>query len=99
MADKPLVIHPAALEELQSAVTWYLGRSEVAAAKFVASVDRAIDAVIESPSRWPLGESSTRKFVLRRFPFAIIYRETMDSLQILAVAHGNRKPGYWKKRL
>jgi plasmid stabilization system protein ParE len=99
MADKRLVIHPVAFEELQSALSWYLVRSEVAAAKFIASVDRAIEAVTESPLRWPSGDHGTRKFVLRRFPFAIIYRETKDSLQILAVAHGHRRPGYWKGRL
>ncbi len=99
MAAKPLQIHPAALEELQSAVAWYLDRSEVAAAKFVAAVDRAIASVTESPSRWPRGDHDARKFVVRRFPFAIIYRETKQSLQILAIAHGHRKPGYWKGRL
>jgi len=99
MADKPLVIHPAALQELRSAVDWYLSRSGVAAEKFVEAVDRAIDLVNEAPSRWPLGDHATRKFAVRRFPFAIIYRETKDSIQILAVAHGHRKPGYWKGRL
>ena len=99
MADRSLVIHPAALEELQSALRWYLRRSEVATAKFVASVDRAIEAVTGSPSRWPIGDHGTRKFIVRRFPFAIIYRETEDSVQILAVAHGHRRPGYWKGRL
>jgi toxin ParE1/3/4 len=74
-------------------------RSETAALKFIAELDRVIDLAIESPGRWPSGKHSTRKFVLQRFPFAIIYREKRDVVQVLAIAHGHRRPGYWKERL
>jgi len=98
-AAKRLEIHPAALEELKSAVVWYLQRSEPAAQEFVGEVDRAIDLIVESPSRWPKGDYATRRFVLKRFPFAISYRERESGIQILAVAHGHRRPGYWRDRL
>jgi len=41
----------------------------------------------------------TRKLVLQRFPYVIVYREKESSVEILAVAHGHRQPGYWKDRL
>jgi predicted RNase H-like HicB family nuclease len=75
MAAKPLEFHPAAFEEFEAAVTWYLERSQIVAARFVAEVDRAIGLVVSSPERWPSGEYATRKFVLRRFPFVVVYRE------------------------
>jgi plasmid stabilization system protein ParE len=99
MAAKRIEIHPAALDELKSTVEWYLERSEPAADEVVAEVDRAVALVIESPRRWPIGEDNTRRFVLQRFPFAIIYRERDSAVQILAFAHGHRRPGYWKERL
>ncbi|MGO9649194.1 MAG: type II toxin-antitoxin system RelE/ParE family toxin [Terriglobales bacterium] len=99
MAGKRLDIHPAALAELKSAVKWYLERSEPAAQEFVAEVDRAIDLVMDSPKRWPAGEYATRRFILQRFPFAVTYREKESGVQILAFAHGHRRPGYWKERL
>jgi len=99
MAAKLVEIHPSALAELKSALTWYLERNETAALKFAAEIDRSIELIVDSPGRWPSGEQSTRKFVLRRFPFAIIYREKPDAVQVLAVAHGYRRPGYWKDRL
>jgi toxin ParE1/3/4 len=99
MAAKPLEIHPSALTELQAALTWYLERSETAAFRFAAELDRAMDLVVESPRRWPGGERATRKYVLQRFPFAVIYRETEEAIQVLAIAHGHRRPGYWKERL
>jgi plasmid stabilization system protein ParE len=96
---KPLDFHPAALEEWKSAVVWYLERNETAAVNFVAEVDQAIDLIASSPQRWPKGLRGTRKFVLRRFPFAIVYREREADVQVLAIAHGHRRPGYWKDRL
>ena len=99
MAVKPLITHPAALAELKSSVSWYHQRSATAALKFVAELDRATDLIVESPTRWPAGEYGTRKFVLKRFPFAVIYREKETVIQILAVAHGHRRPSYWKNRL
>jgi hypothetical protein len=41
MAAKPLDVHPEALEEWKSAVTWYLERNETAAVNFVAELDQA----------------------------------------------------------
>jgi plasmid stabilization system protein ParE len=99
MAVKPLEIHPFALEELKFALSWYLERNEAAALKFAAELDRAMDLLIAAPQRWPAGEHGSRKFVLRRFPFAIFYREKQAVIQVLAIAHGHRRPGYWKDRL
>jgi toxin ParE1/3/4 len=99
MAAKPLALHPAALEEAKSAVQWYLERSETAARKFTAALDEALDRIIESPDRWPIDTDSTHKFVLRRFPFAVIYRERENAIAIIAIAHGHRRPRYWKARL
>jgi len=99
MAGKPLEIHAAALEEMKSAVAWYLDRSEPAATNFVAAVDQALELVLQSPNRWPRGPHATGKFVLQRFPFALIYREKEDVIQLVAVAHGHRRPSYWKDRL
>ncbi len=99
MADKPVDIHPAALEDFKSAVIWYLERSETAAAKFVDELDRALDLIAESPQRWPRGELGSRKFVLNRFPFAVVFREKLTQVEVLAIAHGYRSPNYWKRRL
>ena len=75
MATKSLEIHPSALAELKSSISWYLEQNEATADKFVEEIDRAIDLVLASPRRWPTGDLDTRKFVLRLFPFAVIYHE------------------------
>jgi hypothetical protein len=37
--------------------------------------------------------------MLDRYPFSLIYRELPRKIEIVAVAHAKRKPGYWAKRL
>jgi plasmid stabilization system protein ParE len=36
--------------------------------------------------------------LVRRFPYVVVYRQIAARVQIVAVAHGKRKPGYWKRR-
>ena len=99
MAVKSLDIHPSALAELKPSISWYLEQNEASADKFVEEIDRAIDLVLASPRRWPMSDLNTRKFVLRRFPYAVIYHERKSVVRILAIAHGHRQPGYWKDRV
>lgn len=80
-------------------MSWYDERSASAGDGFVAEIDRAIELITAAPARWPRGERGTRKFVLSRFPSAVIYREKPTTIQILAFAHGHRRPGYWERRL
>ena len=67
--------------------------------KFVEEIYRAIDLVLASPRRWPTSDLDTRKFVLRRFPYAVIYHERKSVVRILAIAYGHWQPGYWKDRV
>ena len=89
---------PAALDELAGAMDWYAARSERAASMFVIEFERAVQRMRESPLRWPSYQHGTSKVRLRRFPFAIIYRIRIDELQVVAVAHLHRRPGYWRNR-
>lgn len=99
MANKKVEFHEAASLELEAAFDWYLERSEPAASRFMAELSRAIAKIGEAPERWPGGKHGTRKFLLQRFPFAVVYRELPSSIQVVAVAHGHRRPGYWRERL
>jgi len=98
MTSKAVEFHEEARLESAAASEWYLEGSEVAASRFVAELSRAIAAIAEAPQRWPAGVSGTRRFVLQRFPYAVVYRELPSKIQVLAVAHGRRRPGYWRER-
>jgi len=91
--------HEEASAEYDAAFDWYLERSPDTALKFDAEVDRALTQISEAPQRWASGPHGTRRFLLRQFPFVLIYRERAAAeIQVVAVAHTSRKPGYWKQR-
>ena len=98
MAERPVEFHPDAVAEARAAFEWYQERNESAAGLFLTELDLAIERITETPERWPLYLRGTRRFLLRRFPFAVVYRQVAETIQIVAVAHGRRKPGYWKER-
>ena len=87
-----------ARREVIEAFNWYFERSPQAAEAFLHEVDRAIALIAEAPDLWPSFERETRRYVLRRFPFSIIYRTLGNRLEVVAVAHDKRRPGYWHSR-
>jgi len=99
MPIEGIEFHAEAAEEYDAA-DWYLERSPDAALKFDAEVNRALAEIVRAPRSWAKGAYSTRRFLLSRFPFILIYRERVATeIQIVAVAHTSRKPKYWKGRL
>jgi len=99
MSVKRVEYHQGAMADVKSAVGWYRKRSPKAALDFVEELQRAADTIREAPGRWPIGKNSTRRFLLWRFPFSIIYSEQESTITIWAVAHGSRRPEYWSDRL
>jgi plasmid stabilization system protein ParE len=91
--------HPTAIEEAEAAARWYRERSPRAAKRFVLELNLVIDRILDAPLRWPQGPHGTRKAIVPYFPFSVIYWESPNNIRILAVAHGRRRPGYWKDRL
>ena len=87
-----------ALAEAEAAQQWYVERSLLAGQAFLEELTHAVERVSESPEQWPRYIEGTRRYVFHRFPFSLVYREMGKDVVIVAVAHGKRKPGYWKVR-
>ena len=69
------------------------------AAEFRVTVSDVIRHIVQAPQRWAKYLHGTRRFVLDRFPFSVVYLDEPEVLTIVAVAHNKRKPGYWKQRI
>ena len=98
MAQAELVFHPEASAEYIESYGWYAAHDPRAADRFEQEVESAVQRIVQDPHRWPRYDEKHRKLLLRRFPYLMIYREHGDRIWIVAVAHGHRTPGYWKKR-
>jgi plasmid stabilization system protein ParE len=92
------VWHAEARREVVEAADWYLSRSEDAEANFISRLEEVIKRISTNPRQFPKTLYNTRSALLDRFPYAVIFREIENQIQIIAIAHGKRKPGYWLKR-
>ena len=92
-------LHPHAHAELFETRLWYYERSPLSFVAFSHAVDRALFQIGESPNSFPPAEHGTRKFILQRFPFSIVYRVDETEITIVAVAHHKRRPNYWSDRV
>lgn len=90
--------HPAALREVEDAQAWYEVRSLLAASAFLRELSIAVQRIRQAPQRYPIADAGTRRILLDRFPFTIYYRVKSDTLNVVAVAHQKRRPGYWSAR-
>lgn len=93
-----LKVLPGASRDIRDAEAWYWERSPEAAEGFLAEVERAFSLIKDAPQRWPPYRGGTRRFVLERYPFSIVYRVEKATVYAIAVAHAKRRPGYWRRR-
>ena len=92
------VFTPEARVELNEAVDYYENGEAGLGVEFLEEVYATILRIIEFPSAWARLSRRTRRCLIDRFPFAVIYQAKQDSILIVAITHLARKPGYWKDR-
>jgi plasmid stabilization system protein ParE len=88
----------AALDDYQRAFNWYSVRIESAATRFAAAFERALLEVRRDPRLWPSVSRRVRYRKLMRYAYCIYYRILANTAFVVAVAHGRRRFGYWKRR-
>lgn len=95
---KIIVLTPAR-EEFLEAVAFYEGEARGLGAEFIDEFERALELIATNPHLGSYFEAGSRRKLLRRFPFQIIYEVGPDELLVVAIAHLSRRPGYWQDRL
>jgi plasmid stabilization system protein ParE len=99
MARLPIDYHPAARLEAIDAFNWYRERSVGAAGRFQNELEKAQLAIQRSPDEWAAYIAGTRRYLLKRYPYLVVYRILSDRIEFLAISHARREPGYWVDRL
>lgn len=91
-------LHPEAAKELTHSVKWYFEQSQSAAANFVNEIDLCISKITEAPEIYLQYVHGTQRAILKTFPYSVIFRLKIDTIEIVAIAHSKRRPGYWRRR-
>ena len=90
--------HPDARDELYAAAREYESLQENLGLEFVEEIYRGIERIRQFPHAWQKLTLDTRKCLIRRFPFGIVYEIRDNHILIYAIMHHRQKPGYWHDR-
>ena len=93
-----LEFHPDIYHEVREGYRWYESKSTGLGEDFLNELESALNLILELPDTWPLLSKSFRRYLLKRFPYGVIYKINKDRIFIVAVMHLSREPGYWRKR-
>lgn len=91
--------HPEAEAEFDRSVNYYEQCKPGLGLEFAEEVYATIGRIIQYPAAWFALSKNSRRCLVNRFPYGVIYQIKSRALRIIAVAHLNRRPGYWKERL
>ena len=96
--EKRLSFHELAERELSDAARYYEGERPGLGADFIDEVERCAGSIARHPAVGATVRNGVRRRFLRRFPYALLYRTTTDTIRILAVVNLRRRPTYWVGR-
>jgi len=91
--------HPHADAELDEAIRYYEKCQIGLGLDMAEEVHSAIRRVSEYPEAWSTMSKNTRRCLVNRFPYGVIFQFKSGVLRIIAIAHLNRRPNYWKDRV
>ncbi len=89
-------LHPQAELEFASATRFYEEKVAGLGLEFVADVERGVVLITANPDIGQRLDAQVRRVILARFPYNLIYRTNESGVNILAVAHQSRRPGFWR---
>ncbi|GAA5122675.1 hypothetical protein GCM10023212_19760 [Luteolibacter yonseiensis] len=92
-------IHPEADAEAIAAANHIKSDDSYQGELFKFALEEAIQWARDEPLIYRRFHGEARRVFLGRFRYALVFRIEGDEIQILAVMHTSRKPGYWRNRL
>jgi plasmid stabilization system protein ParE len=91
--------HPAIETELAAIRDYYNERSRNLGNDFINEFERQVLRIAAMHSRWMVIRGDTRRALMRRFPYLILFRVVDDSLiRITVIKHERRHPAYGMHR-
>lgn len=95
-----VLIRPEARADLSAASSWYAKQSPGLGHSFLAEVREELHRISERPQSFPIFHNQTRRALIRRFPYGIVYlvQSEQNRIIVLAVLHCGRDPRFWRAR-
>ncbi len=94
-----LVLAPEAEQDITKAYDWYENRRPGLGEEFLGCVEACLEAIRRTPETFLKVHEDYRRGLLRRFPFAVFYEASDQTVTIYGVLHTSRDPTKWRQRL
>jgi len=88
-----------ARQELDEAISYFNEEAPNLGEDFLDEVLKALDRIGNHPHAWHPCSARTRRCLLRRFPYGVIYQILEKEILVIAVACLHREPNYWQDRI
>lgn len=96
---KFIVIHTEARKELDATIAYYEAQKVGLGLDLLSEVEKVFLKIQQNPNLGiPHKIEGIRRYAIQRFPYLIFYTELEEVIWVIAIAHGRRKPNYWKQR-
>lgn len=97
---QPLIVLPEATQDLREAARWYNRQRKGLGQEFIGVVEGGMNSIAADAEAYPvwIAEPRYRRLTLQRFPYIIFYEIRTNFVEIVAVAHSSREPGFWTIR-
>jgi len=88
----------AARADLADALTWYTDHVPEIVPRFRQALRDVVQRIAAHPQQFLPSSHQTRRALLRRFPYVVIFRDTGQAVYVVAVFHTSRDPRTWQQR-
>lgn len=94
-----IITRPEAENDLKEAFLWYEDKRKGLGYEFLLHIDAGVRFIQRNPVIYKSTYKDTLKYLVKRFPYKIIYLIEKNTIFILAIIHTKRNPELIKKRL
>jgi hypothetical protein len=85
--------------DLQDAYSYFEQCKVGLGTEFMECVENALAKVSANYEHYPIVHQSIRRILVRRFPFAVFFKEVDNIILVFAFLHCARAPRAWRARL
>lgn len=95
---KPIVFLQPANEEMLAGAKYYERQASGLGRDFLDEIEHVLSRLREFPNSGKQMGNGVRRRLARRFPFAVLYKEEIEQIVVMAVMHLRQRPNYWQQR-
>ncbi|WP_368665436.1 type II toxin-antitoxin system RelE/ParE family toxin [Chlorobium sp. KB01] len=94
-----LILLPEAQKDISDAYWWYEDRRDGLGEEFLGCLDACIQTICRSPELYPVVHEHYHRALVRRFPYAVFYEQSIQSISVYSIFHTSQDPMKWHSRL